>query len=145
MLRYGVSPSQSGKGFQIKTLKKELKMSVSLEIKLAHRIRPEDVMVGFCYAFTYSLLQKLKTLAIEDKLFIAIKNGDRYKTSILGATLISHLADQTQINLCADEMDSLQFGSADLAEKQKLYGLFVDLVEEFLSIFEVEMPKGKRE
>jgi len=100
-------------------------------------IKPEAIMSAFCYAFTFSLLQKLKKLKEKNLIF---EDGSYSNFTPLVEAIITQLQSQTHLNLCECRHHLCAKGSSRETEGNALNKI-IELVEEFLGIFQVEALK----
>jgi hypothetical protein len=111
-------------------LTKEKEVGKKVEITI-----PGGVIDGFCFPFSYKLLQKLKALVTEEGVFkeslgIALNKEQRCVTTDItqiAYCVINHLSDQIQYRT------DIAGGRATLPSDVTL---LIETAEEFLAIFE---------
>jgi len=104
-------------------------------IECAIQIRPESVMTGFCYAFTHTLLQKLKKLNEEDKIFITDDKIAQMAPIVDG--IICHLRSQLHFTLPLEFFGSHCQPLEHKEKREQIVNETIAVVEDFLEIFEV--------
>lgn len=82
---------------------------------------------GFCYSYAKALVEKLKELQKENKTFALCENGNKYTPAITQA-VITALGEQVSF-------DNLHGNGYEYIE-QDVVDEFIEMAEEFLSIFE---------
>ena len=107
-------------------------MAKMRQLQLQLAIPEQAVMKGFCYAFSSKLLEKLKRLWIEGKVFLDHRRAEEnpknpFSTYRLAFAVICHLDEQIKFHITIYQGEELCWN--DLVS-------LIRTTEEFLAIFE---------